>query len=406
MKLEKTYDPKGDSGNPTLNKDAMNHYVHTLKHNSRELKFIESLLDRRQFSTDLSYMMGYRRFGKPIVGYDDYAILHPSNNPTGTATLRMSMSNPNNANISTQDDEDIGRKSLRYHFGPSPGREWWTFDAKNIELRIPAYESGEEDFIDLFEKQDEPPYFGSNHLLIAHLLFPEEFNSSLDEKGIINGEVFKKNHKQKYKRTKNGDFAITYQAINKEDGKGTADRAYGIPGAQSRIESKFWKLTGLSKKYINFAEKNGFVESLPDRTVDSKRGYPLLCKRTEYGKVLETTPFNYHVQSTACWVVLRAMIMIQDILDEWRSKTGFDGYLIANVHDEVLLDFPRSSVHPKEDIDLSRKDGLKLFRKSNLWRAKHIQREISKIGYDLVPSIPLPFSMKYIPDNWYEEENV
>ena len=43
-------------------------------------------------------------------------------------------------------------------------------------------------------------------------------------------------------------------------------------------------MTALNEKCIRFAEKYGYVETMPDRTVDPDRGYPLLCSRSKWGR--------------------------------------------------------------------------------------------------------------------------
>lgn len=291
MKLPPVYNAKSKTCAPTLDsKNAMPFYLDTLPQRSKERKFIECLVAKRSRDTAISYMNGYARFWLPN-GSPGWYVLHPSLNPTGTDTLRFSSSNPNEQNISKKEGFN-----LRYTFGPAPGREWWSLDAKNIELRIPAYESGEQAFIDLFERPDDPPYYGSNHLLIAHLLFPEEFNACRKD-GILDGRLFKKKYASTlYQRTKNGNFAVQYGAVDRADGMGTADRTYGIAGAQARIKSKFKKQEALNQHWINFAKKYGYVETMPDKTVDPSKGYPLLCSRTDYGDIKPTVPLNYHVQ--------------------------------------------------------------------------------------------------------------
>jgi DNA polymerase I-like protein with 3'-5' exonuclease and polymerase domains len=326
--------------------------------------------------------------------------VHPNLNSTGSDTLRWSSSCPNIQNVSTQEDED-GR-SLRYVYGPAPGREWWDLDAKNIELRIPAYVAGEMDMIALFERPDDPPYYGSNHLLIAHILFPEEFEEGRQPDDTIDGRLFKKNHLQKYKRVKNGNFAVQYGAINRDDGMGTADRTYGIRGAQTKIEARFAKMTELNKKCIKLAEKQGYIETLPDRTVNPKKGYPLLCSRTEYGKILETTPLNYFVQGTACWWMRQSMRVTHKQLKEWK-KEGFNGHITMQVHDSLVFDFPKVG-DPRNDIDKSRPDGMKLFRTSNLWRVRKLQQLMSQCGDDI--GIPVPVGATYCPESWDQGEEL
>ena len=308
LNLEPVRNPKAKTDAPCLDaKNAIPYYLDTLPQRSKSLRFIESLVDKRSCDTATGYMDQYLKYGLPLrEGDDNVLVLHPWINPTGTETLRFSFSNPNSANVSGQDIQcrecrgegceqcdHTGNwiKSPRYAFGPDAGREWFRFDAQNLELRIPAYESEQEEFIQLFERPKDPPFYGSNHLLVASIVFPEEW-----KKTGCDGKVFKDKFPNLYKKVKSFDFAVQYGAIDRSDGRGTADRTVGVPGAQAMIKAKFYKQEALNQKWIQFANRHGYVETIPDRTVDPKRGYPLLCSRSDWGGVSPTVPLNYHVQ--------------------------------------------------------------------------------------------------------------
>ena len=62
-------------------------------------------------------------------------------------------------------------------------------------------------------------------------------------------------------------------------------------------------------KMLALAERQNYVTTVPDRFIDPERGFPIQSKRTHYGKVKPTTPFCYHVSSTAAQVLNRAMVM-------------------------------------------------------------------------------------------------
>jgi DNA polymerase I-like protein with 3'-5' exonuclease and polymerase domains len=381
---------KAKTSNPTLNAAALAHYLDVLPERSLARTFIRNLLDKRKRDTAIQYMMGYRRFWLPLVDeagtvvVDGWWVLHPSLNPTGADTLRWSSSNPNEQNISKREGFN-----LRRCFGPAPGREWWSLDAKNIELRIPAYESGEEAFIALFERENDPPYFGSNHLLIAHLLHPTEFEACVDEHGQLDGRIFKKRYASTlYQRTKNGNFAVQYGAVDRDDGMGTADRTYGIPGAQARIKARFTKQEALNQKWIRFAEKHGYVETMPSKFVDPTRGYPIMCSRTEWGRIKPTVPLNYHVQSTAMEWTQSAMIRCDEQLAAWRQDEGLDAHMILQGHDELVFDFPRAG------------DPVKDPARSNLRWIRTI-RSLMELGGDDI-GVPTPVGVEYHSSTWAE----
>ncbi len=385
MKLPPQYSKKAKSDKPTLDKYAMAHYKDTLPSGSKELEFVETLLKKADVDGSIGYLKSYRKFWILSADVDGYFTLYPNFNPTGTATLRWSSNNPNSQNI--KKDPDKEGFSLRSCFGPLPGREWWSIDAKNIELRIPFYESGEPEMIALFEEPDKPPYYGSNHILIFSVLWPDLWEQGVREVGLEKVGPWAKNKFKatQYQWVKNGNFAVQYGAIDRPDGTGTADRAYHKPGAQKMIASRFTKLEALNQKWIRYAEKYGYVETLPDKSVDPTRGYPLLCTRTDYGKILPTVPLNYHVQSTAMWWTMRAMYKVEEQLTEWR-KDGFDGYMTMQIHDELVLDFPKRT-HPKEKPS-----------KSNLARIRIIQELMSSCGDDI--GIPTPTGAEFHEVNW------
>ncbi len=156
-----------------------------------------------------------------------------------------------------------GVVSLRSVFGPAPGRVWYALDYENIELRIPAYESGEKEFIALFERPDDPPYFGSYHLLICHVLHPKLFEACKDGNEFKDADHYKSTW---YQWTKNGNFAVLYGAVEES---GTADRAYHLEGAQGMIKARFRNMTALNDKWVRFAEKYGYYR--PCRSITTRR---------------------------------------------------------------------------------------------------------------------------------------
>lgn len=353
----------------SLDKDAMAEYLETL--DGKPHDFIRILTEKRQHDTDLSYMHAYRRFWLPIAGSPGYSRIHPSLNPCGTDHLRWASNSPNLQNVGKQEDE--WRVSVRNCFGPAPGREWWSMDFQNIELRIPAYESGEEAMVALFEQPDQPPYYGSYHCLNASIVYPDEFWPLADTEGD-----FKKKYKSTlYQWTKNGGFALQYGC-----GECKADATFRRRGAYRLLKEKLPRVAALAQTYLDLAMRTGYVETLPDRTVDAKRGYPILASRTEDGSVLSTTPFNYHVSGTACWAKNTALVRCSDQCAQWRAE-GFDASVSLEIHDEIIFDFPRGAT-----------------MEENLPRALILKGLMEQSGQNLVPYIPTPVSVEYHATTW------
>jgi len=403
-----------DTGNPSLAKGALETYLSMEERLSpSQLEFVRALKEKRARDTACNYLAGYTRFWLPwlppetqLLEAPGWFVLHPSLNPCGTNTLRWSSSQPNEQNISKREGFN-----LRCVFGPAPGREWWSMDAKNIELRIPAYEAGEREMIALFEQPDDPPYYGSNHLLNFSTVYPDLWEQELgsvcdvprcDCAGrVVDASRIGPHVKKKYAATwyqwcKNGDFAVMYGAVDRDNGEGTADRAFHRAGSQRLLKERFTRCEALNQHYIRYAERHGYVETIPDRTVNSQRGYPVMCTRAEYGRIRPTVPLNYHVQSTAMWWTMKAMIRCQRQLDEWNEEVrrrtlplpAHGYFLVMQVHDEMVFDFPKRA-HPKVDP-----------KRSNLARARIVQRLMEQGGSDI--GIPTPVGVEYHHDNWSE----
>lgn len=415
LKVPHIYDAKAKSDAPTLNKHAMEEYLVTLPPNSKGQRFVSSIMKKRARDTSLTFMNAYERFWKPVNGVEGYYKLHPRVNITGTDTTRFSSEDPNSQNVSKRgvdvpcplcqgDDLKCGRchgegtiaQNIRYCFGPAPGREWWSLDAKNIELRIPFYKCGDQTLINLFERPDDPPFYGSNHLMNFSVIYADIWEKELKEVGIekVGPHCKKKYASTWYQWCKNGDFAIQYQA-----GDRTADMAFHRPGARRMLLATFQKLDAYNLYWCKFAEKHGYVETLPDKTVNPKHGYPLLCTRTEYGRIKPTIPLSYVIQGTAGWWMYKALIRCHKKLQDWNSL-GFDGHIVATVHDELVFDFPKRGDPTSWDRKNDSQQSRDLFRATNLWRIEIIRRLMEQGGDDI--GVPTPVSCEFHSNNWSE----
>lgn len=363
LNLPRVYSPKSKSGGPTLDKDALDHYEATLEP-GLPLDFIKTLRGMRSRQTAVSYMQSYQRFWIE----DEYGFmrLYTNVNPTGTDHTRWASYNPNGQNVSKKENFN-----LRKCFAPRPDREWWSMDGKNLELRIPAYEAGETDLIAVFDRPNDPPYYGSYHLVVFDALHPALFAKD----GKKCKDIYESTW---YQWTKNGNFALQYGC-----GERKADQTYHVQGAYRKIRDRFPNITRLSDKQKDLANRLGYVETIPDRTVCAERGYPILASRTEDGRVSPTTPLNYHVSGTAGQWLNKALIRCDEQIKEWNAE-GWDGYIALQIHDEILFDMPRG-------------EGAEPWQ-TNLDKVKRLKALMEKGGDDI--GIPTPVSVEYHAEDW------
>lgn len=402
LKVPKFFNPKAKTATPTLNGEALEKMIHELPDRSKAKVFVEQILAKRDYDKKMSDLDRYERYSVEIPGDEEYRRIHTSLNQTGTDTLRMSSANPGLQNCSKQPDE--AGLTLRYCFGPVEGKEWWCLDYVNIELMIPAYEAGEKAMIELFEKPNDPPYYGSYHLLNASILYPELFTEKVCPDCVSTKKTLKGGEKCSCSRLKvplcdvKGGFKAKYDAtwykctkffgfgFQYGGGEATCDRQARRAGAYKAVCNTLSNLTALNKAQIAMAQKMGYVETIPDRTVNPRRGYPILCSRTEYGGIKPTVPLNYHTQSTAMQCTRKAMIRWQEQMKQWRRKDKFESRMILQVHDELIAEMPARSNH------------------GNLEQVKVLQRLMMQSGDDI--GIPLRVSISYNPCNWAEGESV
>lgn len=379
-----------ETGSPSFNADARTIYRGTLKPNSKAHLFVTCMDEKASLDTGLTYLAGYSRFALPepvecrqcgvsvrgctrcptcgaaVDGWR-WMRLYPNLNPFGTDTLRWSHNNPNSANISER-----SVVNARKCFAPVSGREWADFDGENLELRIPVFEADETEIMDVFLRPNDPPYYGSYHLVIFDILHPLLFK----EHGVKVKELFK----TEYGCTKNFTFCRQYGGQEE-----LADATARVTGATKLVGKRYPKVDALNRKWVEYAQKNGYVETIPDRSVDPDRGYPLLVKRGQWGKVKPTTPFCYHVSGTACQWMNRAMVKTDRVLQRWKAEDGFDVRMILQIHDSLVFDLPaRGDDESGKPINLS--------------RMKELSDTMRSCGDDI--GIPTPVSTKLCRTSW------
>jgi len=312
-----------------VDKDTLNTLLESMKHEVEKVNddpggydpeeagriidahdFIESLLLSRKYTKSVDYMESYLRAGldpspkieNKVRILPEWLRLHPNFNVAETATTRFSSNDPNAQNISKKEGSNI-----RYVFGPLEGREWYSIDYSNVELRIFAQASGDQSLIDAFAAGE------SVHLIFCRNLWPELYEECLRE-----GKSFKDVYASTYYQwAKNGTFSLIYGA-----GEEKADKTYHLKGAYNDIRRKMPLIDSFMQEKKNEARELGYVTTLG--------GYRLKVPHN-----MPHVPVNYFVQGTAGWCIVKSMVRIHKYLQKYPQHQN-----IMTIHDELVFDFP------------------------------------------------------------------
>lgn len=239
--------------------------------------------------------------------------IHASFHQTVAATGRLSSSDPNLQNIPIRTERG---RMIRRAFIPSPGQVLLSVDYSQIELRLLAHMSGDEELVRSFQTDEDV------HRRTASEIFrvkPEEVDDR--QRGIAK--------------------AVNFGLMYGKTAFGLAQELH-IPRreAQDVIDRYFERYQGV-KRFLDHliidAKEKGFTSTLSGR----KRALPdLKSSNAGIRNNAERMAMNSPIQGTAADLMKIAMIE----LDHRLSSEGLRSKLIIQVHDEVVLDCPQSEV--------------------------------------------------------------
>lgn len=233
--------------------------------------------------------------------------IHSTFNQVGTATGRLSSSNPNLQNIPQKGD--IATK-IRSAFVSSEGCSFISFDYSQIELRILAYLSGDETLLRAYENNEDI------HTKTAALIF------NVDEKAVDN---------TLRRIAKSVNFGIIYGLSP----YGLA-RDTGVSQSEAKrfIEKYFElypKVAEYIKKALNSARLKGYTETLFGRKRFVK---DLTSKNKSLALRTERVAINAPIQGSAADIIKKAMVDTRDFL----HNNLFDGKIVLQIHDELVFE--------------------------------------------------------------------
>ena len=244
--------------------------------------------------------------------------IHTSFNQATTATGRLSSSDPNLQNIPVRGEEG---KEIRKAFIPVPGCLFFSADYSQIELRVMAHLSGDENMIEAFREGHDI------HAATAAKIYKEEMeNVTRDQRT----------------KAKRANFGIIYGITI----FGLADRLEISREEARQLIDGYFETFPKVKEYMEKAKEEarskGYVETLFHR-----RRY-LADINSANGTVrgfAERNAINAPIQGTAADIIKVAMVRIHRRFksENIRSK------MILQVHDELNF-----SVYPDEKEKVER----------------------------------------------------
>jgi len=290
---------------------------------------LEKLLEEHPIVGEI---LKYRELAKLLGTYidtiptmlDKDSRIHPTSIQSGAVTGRMATKDPSIQNIPNR--SELGRK-IRNAFVAPKGWKLLAFDYSQIELRIAAFLSKDEKFIDIFRRGEDV------HTAVAAQVF-----------GVSVEQVTKAMRNQ----AKVINFGVMYgmgvTALQKNMG---VDRKT----AQKFYEDYFEKFHGLAA-YLDAvkaaAERDGYTE-----TYFGRRRYfeGLKSKLPFIRAAAERMAINAPIQGTEADIVKIAMIRIAEYIRT--NKLEDSVHILMQVHDEIVLE-ARDAIAEKIIPDLKK----------------------------------------------------
>ena len=255
----------------------------------------------------------------PELIHESSGRIHTTFNPTGSATGRLSSSDPNLQNIPVR--TELGRR-IRAAFVAPQGKTLLAADYSQIELRVLAHVSGDKALQDAFRKGEDI------HTRTAAEVFG------------VPPMMVEAEHRR---RAKAVNFGIVYGLSP----FGLANQL-GIPQKEAKeyIDAYFELYPGVKKymqRAVADAKKTGYAKTMFGRL----RPITDLSSRNPAARgFAERTAINSPIQGAAADLIKLAMIRVDGKLRE----TSSEAVMLLQVHDELLFEVPVGAAETLGDM--------------------------------------------------------
>jgi len=240
--------------------------------------------------------------------------VHTSFNQAVTATGRLSSTDPNLQNIPIR--TEAGMEIRRAFVTGDPDRLLLSADYSQIELRILAHITGDENLIGIFRRDEDL------HSAAAAEIF-----------GVAPGEITS----QMRAFAKMVNFGIPY---GMGDFRLAREMGVSLDEARRYMEryfARFPKVHEFVKEMPERAREQGYVETLMGR----RRPLPeLRTSAAVVRQAAERMAINTPMQGSAADIIKQAMLRFAEAI----SATELRAQMLLQVHDELVLEVPRGEL--------------------------------------------------------------
>ena len=272
---------------------------------------VDGILEYRQVSKLKStYVDALPDMVNPATGR-----VHTSYNQTGSATGRISSSDPNLQNIPIR--TELGRQ-VRRAFVAEGAPDWQLFSAdySQIELRVLAHLSQDPGLLEAFQRGEDI------HSSTASLMFEVPINEVDSEMRrvakVLNFGVI---------------YGLSPHGISQQTG-------FSREQGREFIDTYFAKYPGISE-YLETVKSQARADQYVETALGRRRYLPEISSpnfNTRGGA--ERMAINMPIQGTAADIMKLAMVRVQRRLDAEEMQTK----MLLQVHDELVFETPREEL--------------------------------------------------------------
>ena len=276
-----------------------------LKHKS---EIVEDILNHRGLKKLLgTYIDALPKLINPRTGH-----IHTSFNQTITATGRLSSSDPNLQNIPIRGEDG---KEIRKAFIPEPGCLFFSSDYSQIELRVMAHLSQDENMMNVFREGKDL------HAATAATIYKKDINEvSRDERT----------------KSKRANFGIIYGITV----FGLAERLDISRDEAKQLIDGFFQTFPQVHQYMEASKQKAREKGYAETVFHRRRYLPdINSHNATVRNFAERNAINAPIQGSAADIIKVAMIRI---FNRFKAE-GIRSKMILQVHDELNF-----SVYPEE----------------------------------------------------------